>query len=156
MIVTADAACQTHAFRLPSLAAEHAPHPPDCNGLKWSQDGSIVARCPMCHLANEGSAYQCARCGYQFGQSLEKLEEMLLDQLSGARIAFWLFLRLDTALLAGVVFAMVKGYLLLPWLPFIALTWCTVRAGQKVTNSKHSLSLVEKQKPQLPKATLVT
>jgi hypothetical protein len=45
VIVTADAACQTHAFRLPSLAAEHAPHPPDCNGLKWSQDGSIVARC---------------------------------------------------------------------------------------------------------------
>jgi hypothetical protein len=45
IMVTADAGCQTHAFRLPSLAAEHAPHPPDCNGRKWSQDGSIVARC---------------------------------------------------------------------------------------------------------------
>jgi hypothetical protein len=45
VIVTADAACQTHAFRLPSLAPEHAPRPPDCNGLEWSQDGSIVARC---------------------------------------------------------------------------------------------------------------
>ena len=45
VLVTADAACQTEAFRLPSLATEHAPHPPDCNGLKWSQDGSIVARC---------------------------------------------------------------------------------------------------------------
>jgi hypothetical protein len=45
VIVAADAACQTQAFRLPSMALERPPHPPDCNGLVWSQDGSLVARC---------------------------------------------------------------------------------------------------------------
>lgn len=42
---TADAACQTQAFRLPSMASEQPRHPPDCNRLVWSQDGSLVARC---------------------------------------------------------------------------------------------------------------
>ena len=45
VIVAADAACQTQAFRLPSMASERPPHPPDCNGLVWSQDGSLVAGC---------------------------------------------------------------------------------------------------------------
>ena len=45
VIVAADAACQTKAYRLPSMAPERPPHPPDCNGLVWSQDGSLVARC---------------------------------------------------------------------------------------------------------------
>ena len=45
VIVTADAACQVQAFRFPSMAPERPPHPPDCNGLVWSQDGSLVARC---------------------------------------------------------------------------------------------------------------
>lgn len=45
VIVTADAACQAKAFRFPSMAEERPPHPPDCNGLVWSQDGSLVARC---------------------------------------------------------------------------------------------------------------
>jgi hypothetical protein len=45
VLVTADAACQEKAYRFPSMALERAPHPPDCNGLVWSQDGSLVARC---------------------------------------------------------------------------------------------------------------
>jgi hypothetical protein len=45
VIEAADAACQTQAFRFPSMAPEQPPQPPDCNGLKWSQDGSLVARC---------------------------------------------------------------------------------------------------------------
>jgi hypothetical protein len=45
VLVAADAACQTQAFRFRSMAQERPPHPPDCNGLVWSQDGSLVARC---------------------------------------------------------------------------------------------------------------
>lgn len=45
VLLTADAACQTQAFRFPSMAPERPPHPPDCNGLVWSQDGSLAARC---------------------------------------------------------------------------------------------------------------
>ena len=43
--MAADAGCHTQAFRLPSMARERPPHPSDCNGLAWSQDGSLFARC---------------------------------------------------------------------------------------------------------------
>lgn len=45
VIVAADDACKTQAFRLPSMAPERPPHQPDCGGVVWSQDGSLFARC---------------------------------------------------------------------------------------------------------------
>lgn len=45
VLVTADEACETHAFRLPSMAVERPPHPADCGGQVWSQDGTLIARC---------------------------------------------------------------------------------------------------------------
>jgi hypothetical protein len=45
VIVAADDACEARGFRLPSMAVEQPPHPPDCGGAVWSQDGSLVARC---------------------------------------------------------------------------------------------------------------
>jgi hypothetical protein len=45
VIVAADDACETRAFRLPSMAIEQPPRPLDCDGLVWSQDGTLVARC---------------------------------------------------------------------------------------------------------------
>jgi hypothetical protein len=45
VIVAADAACHTEAFRLPSMAVERPLHSPDCGGMVWSQDGSLFARC---------------------------------------------------------------------------------------------------------------
>src|SRR4029078_2234515 len=37
VMVTADSACQTRAYRLPSIALEPAPHPPDVHRLLWRQ-----------------------------------------------------------------------------------------------------------------------
>jgi hypothetical protein len=45
VIVAADDACKTQAFRFPSMAPERPPHPADCGGVVWSQDGSLFARC---------------------------------------------------------------------------------------------------------------
>lgn len=45
VLVTADETCETEAFRFPSMALERPPHPPDCGGLVWSQDGTLMARC---------------------------------------------------------------------------------------------------------------
>lgn len=110
----------------------------------------------MCHFANEGTAWQCGRCGYEFGQSIETLRGMLLDQLRGARITFWILFALDLAVLVGVVVGVMHGMVLLPGLPFIALTWWTVRTGQKISISKHSLALIADKQAELPKATVVS
>jgi hypothetical protein len=45
VIVAANDACETTAFRFPSMAAERPPRPLDCGGLVWSQDSSLGARC---------------------------------------------------------------------------------------------------------------
>jgi hypothetical protein len=45
VLVTADEACDTQAYRFPSMAPERPPHPPDCGGLVWSEDGTLMARC---------------------------------------------------------------------------------------------------------------
>jgi hypothetical protein len=45
VLIAGDAHCRAEAVRLPTLAEEHAPVPPDCGGQAWSQDGSLVARC---------------------------------------------------------------------------------------------------------------
>jgi predicted membrane-bound spermidine synthase len=111
-----------------------------------------VARCPMCHHANEGSAWRCDSCGYEFGQTVEKLREMLRDQLASARVAFWTALSLDAAFLGAAILGVVYGFVFLPWLPFIGTTMWTLRANHKISVSKHSLLLIE---PKLPKATLL-
>ena len=110
----------------------------------------------MCHFAKEGTAYQCDRCGYEFGQSHEKLREMLLAQLARARTTLWVLLALDAALLAGVFYALTHGFVLLPWPPVVALTWWTVRTRQKIAISKHSLALIHKQQAKLPEAKVVS
>jgi hypothetical protein len=45
VLVTADETCETQAFRFPSWAPVGPPHPPDCGGVVWSQDGTLMARC---------------------------------------------------------------------------------------------------------------
>ena len=45
VILAADDACKTEAYRLPSMATERSPQHPDCGGVVWSHDGSLFARC---------------------------------------------------------------------------------------------------------------
>ena len=55
----------------------------------------------MCHTVNADVDWRCGRCGYEFGQPIEKVRELLRDQLRGARIAFWILLVLILAAFAG-------------------------------------------------------
>ena len=54
----------------------------------------------------------------------------------------------------AVSIAHMHGYAVLPGLPVVVAVSWTVRARQKIAISRHSLTLIEKQQAQLPKATL--
>ena len=45
VLLLADESCKTTAFRFPSMTAERPPHPLDCGGRVWSDDGTLVASC---------------------------------------------------------------------------------------------------------------
>jgi hypothetical protein len=109
----------------------------------------------MCHQANEEPAWQCRRCGYEFGQSIDKLRGMLLEQLGRARITFWILFAICGAVLAGVVYAIVHGHAIVPGFTLVMVVWWTVRARQTISLSKYSLASIERQQAQLPKATVV-
>ncbi len=108
----------------------------------------------MCHGPNEDTAWQCRGCGYEFGQSIEKLRELLHDQLRSARIVFWVLLVLDLAVLGGCVVGAYYGILVRPSLAFFFVIAWTVRAHHKLSVTRHSLALIDKQQAALPKATL--
>src|SRR6516162_4785104 len=108
-------------------------------------------RCPMCHQANEDRAWQCRRCGYEFGQPVEKVQELLRGQLRSAHIVFWLFLLIDLGLAGAQV------YLYEPWIPwpvpvtlFVVATSVMIRAVIRISISRNSLRALKGQQAELP------
>ena len=107
----------------------------------------------MCHRANTRTAGQCT-CGYEFGQSLERVREMLRDQQTNAWISLVLLLVLDAAAIVGVVFAAAHGYIVFSGLGFTALILATVRVARKLLITRASLrQLAEREQP-LPRAII--
>jgi hypothetical protein len=45
VLLVASEDCSTTALRLPDLKEESLPFHPDCNGIVWSHDGTLAARC---------------------------------------------------------------------------------------------------------------
>jgi hypothetical protein len=113
-----------------------------------------VAICPMCHRANSPRAKECDDCGYEFGQSIDVLRDMLKAQLSNARAMFWVLAITELALAAVTVIGILYGFVIFAVLPFAFVTYQLVGAGRKISITKHSLRLTEQK--QLPKATLVS
>jgi hypothetical protein len=114
-------------------------------------------RCPMCHQANEELDWQCRRCAYEFGQPVERVRELLRDQITSARIIFWILLVLLLAVLAipaylaylGSRIVFVPGVLTL-----FFLMRSTIRARQRIRISHESLRSLDRQQAELPKATV--
>lgn len=109
----------------------------------------------MCHLANDASAWQCQRCGYEFGQSIETLRGMLEAQLQRSIAVLAILLILDLAIVAGVLYLAIEyDRIVVPGLVFVfAVVW-TTRVGHKIGVSRHSLKLINAKQVALPKATL--
>ncbi len=106
-------------------------------------------RCPMCHRASESTAWQCA-CGYEFGQDLETVRNMLRAQLHTAYVAGAIFLLLDLAMIPLLFFSPV----IIPLGGFVLLTSGTARSVRKIFISRESLRQLAPR--DLPTARLLT
>jgi hypothetical protein len=102
----------------------------------------------MCHRASEYTAWQCS-CGYEFGQDVEKVREMLRTQLRTAWLSLGVFLLLDAAMIA---FATVGIAIALFGL--VGLLGATGRATRKILVSRESLRQLAPA--DLPTARLLT
>ena len=103
----------------------------------------------MCHRASENTAWQCA-CGYEFGQDLETVRDMLRSQLHNAWITTVLFILLDLAMLPLLFFSP----LIIPIAGFIYLTTASARSVRKILISRESLRQLAPR--ELPTARLLT
>jgi hypothetical protein len=92
----------------------------------------------MCHRVSAATAWRCA-CGYEFGQSLERVRELLRDQQTSLRIALAFLLVLDVAAVAGAVYAAMHGFIVFSALGFTTLILATARAAQKLWITRASL-----------------
>jgi hypothetical protein len=107
----------------------------------------------MCHQANEDRAWNCRRCGYEFGQPIDKTLELLRGQQRSQRILVVLML----VLLVAIVGTFALTWLLVPWFVMIAASatnaiWLA-RTYHKLALTRASIRSLSAQ--QLPEATAV-
>ncbi len=103
----------------------------------------------MCHRASESTAWQCA-CGYEFGQDIETVRNMLRSQLHTAYFTTALLLLLDLAMIPLLFLAPV----IIPVGGFVLLTSGTARSVRKIFISRESLRQLAPR--ELPTARLLT
>lgn len=109
-------------------------------------------RCPLCHARNAVDEWQC-RCGYEFGQSIDKVLELLRDQRTNTRILLAVLICLDLAAVGAVTYlASVHGIIVHSVLGFAALLLWTLRTARQLVITRESLEQLSRH--ELPKATL--
>jgi hypothetical protein len=109
----------------------------------------------MCHQANEDLAWSCQRCGYEFGQSPDKVIELLRGQRRTLRIGLTVIVAAELALIAVFAFyPYLFGRVWVPAIIFIAPTIWVIRILNRLVMTRQSLRSLEAQVVSLPKATL--
>jgi len=106
-------------------------------------------RCPMCHRAGDGRAWQCP-CGYEFGQDVAKTRELLRDQLLTAKIMLATFIAIDLGIAAATVAMILHGFVVVSMVVIVGAFTFTIRAGRKILISRESLRALAPAK--LPEA----
>lgn len=107
----------------------------------------------MCHRASAATAWRCA-CGHEYGQSAERVRELLQDQLTRTWLALLVLLVLDLAAGGAAVYAAIHGFIVSSALGFTALTLATVHTVQKLWITRASLRELARRSPALPRAVL--
>jgi hypothetical protein len=98
----------------------------------------------MCHGRSAGSEWRC-ECGYEFGQSVDKVLVLLRDQQTNARIVLVILLLIDAAAVAGTVYlAATHGTFVVSFLAMIFLIGATARAARKLLITRESLKQIER------------
>ena len=82
-------------------------------------------------------AWQCD-CGYEFGQSVDKLLELLRAQRTNARITA-IVVGLDAAMIGAMVYALMHGVAVVSGLLFIGLMYWTFRSVQRLRITNESM-----------------
>jgi hypothetical protein len=117
-------------------------------------DSRVSAKgCPLCHRPNAGDAWQCA-CGYEFGQSIERVLELLRSQRRNARIMLVILLVLDAMAAVVVGYAARHGFAWVSVLGFAALVTATLRTVRTLGVTRASLRQLDKPIATLPSATV--
>jgi hypothetical protein len=106
----------------------------------------------MCHRASDARAWQCT-CGYEFGQSVDKVLELLRGQRTNARIMLGIMVGLDAAMIGGMVYAAMHGVAVISGIVFIALTYWTFRSIQRLRITSESMRQLSAKT--LPEARLL-
>lgn len=109
--------------------------------------------CPLCHRSSPHSAWQC-QCGYEFGQSVDKVRVLLRDARTNARILLVVMLVLDAAAIAGTIYLMAHGWLVYSSMLTALLIIGTVRMASKLRIVRESLRQLDERHAPLPTATV--
>lgn len=107
----------------------------------------------MCHRVSAAGAWQCG-CGFEFGQSVQRLLVLLRDQQANAWITLVLLLVLDVAAGWGAVFAALHGFIVFAALGFTALVLMTARTAHKLLITRASLRELTRRAGVLPRAVV--
>lgn len=109
--------------------------------------------CPLCHRSSSHSAWQC-HCGYEFGQSVDKVRVLLHDARTNARILLVVMLVLDAAALAGTLYLLAYGWFVYSSVLTALLVLGTVRMARKLGIVRESLRQLDERHAPLPIATV--
>jgi len=115
--------------------------------------GAMPAKlCPMCHARNVANEWQC-RCGYEFGQNIDTVLELLRDQRTNARIMLVVLIFLDLAAVGAVIYmAIFHRFVVYSVLGFAALFLATLRTARRLAITRKSLAQLSRR--ELPKAVV--
>jgi hypothetical protein len=92
----------------------------------------------MCHRASDARAWQCD-CGYEFGQSVDKVLELLREQRKYGRVVLGIVLGLDALMVAGIIYAAMHGIIVVSFFVFIGLLYWTFRSVQRLRITSESM-----------------
>ena len=108
-------------------------------------------RCPTCHRLSAASAWQCA-CGYEFGQSAERVRLLLRDQQAHAWVTLAALLVVDVAAVWGLVYQAIHGFIVLAALGFTTLILLTARTVRRLLIARARLRRLERRDAAVPRA----
>jgi hypothetical protein len=110
--------------------------------------------CPKCFLPKDDSAWQCDGCGYAFRQDFAQVRTELQAQLAKSRVTLLLTLILDVAIIGGVIYLAMNGWLYLSVPLGLAVIGWTGHAFHRISVLRDHLASLDRRHVPLPKATV--
>lgn len=106
----------------------------------------------MCHRASDARAWQC-ECGYEFGQSVDRVLELLRGQRKNAWITLVCVAVLDVVMIGGIIYAAIHGVVAVSLIVFMGLLYATFRSVQRLRITSESMRQLSAKT--LPEARLL-